>query len=83
MISNIIHTPQMAGFNWNNFYLSSQAGIDEHWLDGELYEELDLQPVLAPNIAPTVHAAAGAPVAVVAATPPAANPPTNTTAPAA
>jgi hypothetical protein len=73
----------MAEFNWNDFQVSGHAGIDEHWLDGEVNDGMDLEPVLAPSTASTGHAAAGTPATGVAAIHPAATPPTNTTAPAA
>jgi hypothetical protein len=74
---------QALDFNWHDFYMSGQADLDEHWVEGELVEELDLQPVLAPSNAPSGPAAAGTPATVVAGTPPATTPPAGTTAPAA
>jgi hypothetical protein len=73
----------MAEFDWTNFHVSGHAGIDEHWLDGEVDDEMDLEPVLTPSTASTGHAATGTPAIGVAAIQPAPTPPTNTTAPAA
>jgi hypothetical protein len=50
-------------FNWDDFYMTSQSGPDEHWVEGELEGELDLQPVLAPSNTATGPAAAGTPAA--------------------
>jgi hypothetical protein len=79
---------QAPDFNWDDFFLSGQAHFDEHWMEGELVGELDLQPVLAPSSAPTGPAAAGTPAAAAAgtsaaSTPAAGTPPAGTTAAAA
>jgi hypothetical protein len=37
--------PQMASFNWNDMIVSSAAGPDEHWVGGEIVEDMDLEPV--------------------------------------